>query len=92
MELEWDPEKAARNYKKHGVPFSEAATVFGDTLGVTSPDPDHSFGEERYVTVGRSVRGRLLLVAHVEREDRMRIISARELTRAEREAYEEFTG
>jgi len=90
VEFEWDPEKAARNYKKHGVPFAEAATVFGDTLNVTSPDPDHSIEEERYVTVGRSVRGRLLLVAHVERGDRMRIISARELTRPEREAYEEF--
>jgi len=65
VEFEWDPEKAARNYKKHGVPFAEAATVFGDTLNVTSPDPDHSIEEERYVTVGRSVRGRLLLVENV---------------------------
>jgi uncharacterized DUF497 family protein len=90
VEFEWDPEKAARNFKKHGIPFAEAATVFGDTLSVTSLDPDHSLEEDRCVTVGRSARGRFLLVAHVERGDRMRIISARELTRSEREAYEEF--
>lgn len=89
MEFEWDPAKATKNLRKHGVSFAEAATVFGETSSVTAPDPDHSFGEDRYITIGRSDRDRLLLVAHTERGDRIRIISARELTRSEREAYEE---
>jgi len=70
---------------------SEAATVFGDPLGTTAPDPDHSLAEDRYITVGISNRRRLVMVAHIERGERIRIISARELTRAEREAYEEET-
>jgi uncharacterized protein len=89
VEFEWDPAKAAKNLRKHGVSFTEAATVFGECLSVTAPDPDHSLEEDRYVSVGRSGRNRLLLVAHTEREDHIRIISARELTRSEREAYEE---
>ena len=89
MELEWDPGKAERNKRKHGVSFTEAATVLGDPLSWTVPDPDHSLGEERWITVGRSVRNRLLMVSHTERGDRIRIISARELTRLEREAYEQ---
>jgi uncharacterized DUF497 family protein len=91
VEFEWDPKKAAKNFHKHGVSFNEAATVFGDPLGTTVPDPDHSLAEDRYITVGRSSGRRLVMVAHTEREDRIRIISARELTRAEREAYEEET-
>jgi hypothetical protein len=89
MEFEWDPKKAAKNSKKHKVSFAEAATVFGDTLSMTVPDPDHSTDEDRYITIGLSDKRRLLLVAHTERKDRIRIISARELTRAERQAYEE---
>ena len=89
VEFEWDPQKAASNLRKHKVSFPEAATVLGDPLAVTAPDPDHSAEEDRSITVGRSVRGRLLLVAHAERGERIRIISARELTRHEREAYEE---
>jgi uncharacterized DUF497 family protein len=88
MEFEWDPAKAAANLKKHGGSFGEAATVFGDTLSVTASDPDHSIEEDRYITVGMSDRSRLLMVAYAERGDRVRIISARELTRTEREAYE----
>ena len=91
MEFEWDPKKAAKNLRKHGVSFNEAATVFGDSLGTTVPDPDHSLAEDRYITVGMSGRRRLVMVAHTERGERIRIISARELTRAEREAYEEET-
>ena len=91
MEFEWDPEKAARNLDKHKVSFSEAATVFGDPLSVTVPDPDHSEGEDRYITIGMSDSNRLLMVAHTERGDRIRIISARGLTRAERQAHEEET-
>ena len=88
MEFEWNPAKAAANLKKHGVSFGEAATVFGDTSSVTAPDPDHSTEEDRYIMVGMSERSRLLMVAYAERGERIRIISARELTRMEREAYE----
>ncbi len=91
MEFEWDPKKAARNFRKHRVSFNEAATVFGDSLGTTVPDPDHSLAEDRYITVGMSSRGRFVIVAHTERGERIRIISARELSRAERKAYEEET-
>lgn len=91
MEFEWDPKKAAKNLRKHRVSFNEAATVFGDILGTTMPDPDHSLVEDRYITVGMSSRRRLVMVAHTERGERVRIISARELTQAEREAYEEET-
>ena len=89
MKFEWDPKKAATNLRKHKVSFSEAATIFSDMLSVTMPDPDHSHDEERSITVGLSNHKRLLIVAHTERGDRVRIISARELTRSEREAYEE---
>ncbi|GAB4431503.1 MAG: BrnT family toxin [Anaerolineae bacterium] len=89
MEFEWDPAKAAKNLRKHKVSFIEAATVFSDDLSVTIFDPDHSEDEDRYITIGLSHRGRLLMVAHAERSDHIRIISARELTIAEREAYEE---
>lgn len=89
MEFEWDPAKAAANYRKHGVSFIDAATVFGDPLAYTFPDPDHSRGEARWITFGMS-KGRLLLViAHVERGYRIRIISAREATRHERKIYEQ---
>lgn len=88
MEFEWDPSKAAANLRKHGVPFDEAATVLADPLSVTVPDPDHSVSEDRYITVGLSNQGRLLIVAYTERALRIRIISARELTTTERNAYE----
>lgn len=89
MEFEWDPRKAAENFRKHKVSFNEAVTVFGDFLGATASDPDHSIEERRHITIGLSSRGRLLMVAHVERHERIRIISARKLTRTERKAYEE---
>ena len=89
MEFEWDPKKAAANLRKHAVSFYEAATVMKDRLSVTFLDPDHSKDEERYITIGTSSRQRLLMVAHTDRGLRIRIISARELTRAEREVYEE---
>ena len=89
MEFEWDPKKEAKNIRKHKVTFSEAATVFGDTLSTTVADPDHSEEEDRYIIIGLSQRHRLLMVAHTERGERTRIISARTLTPAEREAYEE---
>lgn len=89
MEFEWDPAKAARNLEKHGVAFAEAATVFDDPLSVTVPDPDHSREEERLIIVGQSYRRRLLIVSFAERGERFRVISARELTRAESRGYEE---
>jgi uncharacterized DUF497 family protein len=89
MDFEWDPRKAEINLRKHGVSFTEAGTVFGDDLAITVPDPDHSKKEERFITIGWSNRRRLLMVSHTDRDDRIRIISARELTRNERKAYEE---
>ena len=89
MKFEWDPAKAASNQRRHRVAFIEAATVFADTLSVTIYDPDHSKTEERCIIIGRSTAGRLLMVAHTDRGGRIRIISARELTKSEREAYEE---
>lgn len=89
MECDWDPRKADANIAKHGVSFQEAASVFLDPLAVTSDDPDHSFEEDRFVTIGFSRYDRLLFVAHAERDETMWIISARETTRRERRVYEE---
>ena len=89
MEFEWDSHKATRNLQRHNVSFGEAATVFSDPLSITVPDPDHSLDEDRSITVGLSHRDRVLVVAHTERGDRIRLISARELTRTERVQYEE---
>ena len=89
MEFEWDENKAAANLSKHGVSFDEAKTVFDDPLYVDFYDPDHSYDEERYIIMGQSRRRRLLIVSYMEREHLIRLISAREATRGEREAYEE---
>jgi uncharacterized DUF497 family protein len=89
MEFEWDPAKAESNLRKHRVSFSEASTVFGDPLAATFPDPDHSAGESHYVTIGVTDRGCLIVVAHVERGRRIRVVSARPVTRREREFYEQ---
>ena len=88
MEFEWDPEKAAANVQKHGVEFAEAMTVFGDPLELTISDPDHSEGECRFLSIGTSTRGRILVVAYTERAGRTRIISARQPTPQERNQYE----
>lgn len=87
--FEWDVRKARRNLKTHGVSFEEASTVFGDPLSLTIPDPLHSKKEDRLVTLGLSSLGRFLVVVMTEREDRIRIISARAATRRERTNYEE---
>ncbi len=87
--FEWDPEKATANLAKHRVSFEDAATTFGDPLSITVPDPDHSVGEHRFVIVGRTHSGRMVVVAHTERNDHIRIISARLATRRERKAYED---
>jgi len=89
MDFEWDPRKAALNLRKHGVSFLEAGTVFDDEMAITVPDPDHSKDEDRYITIGWSNCRRLLMVSHTDRGYKIRIISARELTRNERKGYEE---
>jgi len=89
MPFEWNNDKAASNLSKHKVSFEEAKTVFDDPLYVDFYDPDHSEYEERYLIVGESSRGRFLIVSYTERGDLIRLISAREVTRTEREAYEE---
>ncbi|MBI5488041.1 MAG: BrnT family toxin [Deltaproteobacteria bacterium] len=91
MRFEWDPAKARRNEMKHGVRFSEAATVFGDPLAATAVDPVRSAREARFLTIGHARSGRLLIVAHVDRNGSVRLISARSVTPRERKAYEEDT-
>ena len=88
LRFEWDPRKAAANLKKHGVSFHEAASVFRDPLSITISDPDHSDSEERFVDLGLSHRGRLVVVSYIERGDNIRIISARRADRPEQRAYE----
>jgi uncharacterized DUF497 family protein len=88
MRFEWDRGKAEANLRKHRVSFDEAATVFFDTLSVTIPDPDHSIAERRFVTMGVSTMGRLVVVAHTERGNTLRIITARLASAAERKRYE----
>ena len=87
--FEWDEDKASQNLQKHGVSFEEAATVFGDTLSLTIEDPLHSMEEQRFVTIGLSLRHRILVLVHTDRGDNVRIISARAATRRERKGYEE---
>ncbi|MFO7537456.1 MAG: BrnT family toxin [Chloroflexota bacterium] len=89
LKFEWDPNKAARNKQKHKVSFEEATTVFADPLSATVFDPDHSDDEDRYIIVGFSERQRLLIVSYAEPDNRIRIISARELTSLEKKEYEE---
>ena len=87
-EFAWDPIKAASNLQKHGVSFTEAATVFFDPLSITVPDPMHSLSEDRFVITGLSYQQRHLVVVHSDRGDRIRIISARLATSSERKKYE----
>ena len=89
MNFEWDPGKAAQNRRKHGVSFREAATVFGDPLAMTYQDPDHSVEEQRFITIGMSSLGRLLIAAHADRGENIRIINARKTTLRERTDYEQ---
>ena len=88
MQFEWDREKAIRNLTKHGVSFDEAVTVFYDPLSATFDDPDHSGGERRFVTIGFSAQGRLMVVCYTERGSTVRIISARLATVREKKRHE----
>jgi uncharacterized DUF497 family protein len=92
VNFEWDPQKAASNARKHRVSFEEAATAFGDPLSVTIGDPDHSEDEQRFLLLGMSHVGRLLVVAHAERDETVRIISARLANGHERQTYQEEPG
>ena len=83
LTFEWDESKASANRAKHGVSFVEAATAFGDPLSLTIGDPDHSEGENRYILLGRTLEGATVVVIHTERDDNIRIISARWATRRE---------
>lgn len=89
MDFEWDPQKAEVNHTKHAVSFEEATTVFGDPLSLTITDPDHSGDEQRYILLGQSYSGRLVVVIHTQRGAGIRIIGARLATRRERRSYEE---
>lgn len=87
--FEWDPAKAAENLRKHGVSFDEATEAFGDPLSLNMPDPRHARREERFLVLGLSRSGRLLVVSYAERGARTRLISARLAGRSERQRYEE---
>ena len=89
MNFERDAGKADANFEKHEISFHDAATVFADPLSTSFPDPDHSEGERRFLTIGVSQSGALLVIAHTEKDDAIRIISARPVTRQERRFYEE---
>jgi len=89
IEYEWDPEKAEANKRKHGVGFHEAATVFGGPLAITFADPDHSIDKYRYLAFARSRFDQLLIVSHADSGEKVRMVSARPMTRRERRIYEE---
>ncbi|MEH2359949.1 BrnT family toxin [Nostoc sp.] len=91
MELgfEWHEKKAKENLKKHGISFEEAKTVFNDPFSITITDPNHSLDEERYIDIGLSLRGELLVVVYTERQSNIRIISCRQATKVERKVYEQ---
>ncbi len=92
MRFEWDSRKAASNRAKHGISFEEAGTVFADPLGRIIEDPRHSEGEQRYVLLGHSQEQRLVAVMFTERDEAIRIISARLATQQERRNYEKGKG
>ena len=88
MKFEWDAKKAVSNFKKHGISFEEASTVFLDALSITGADPDHSISEERWITFGNSALNKFLVVSHSDNLETLRIISARLGTKQERNLYE----
>ncbi len=91
LSFEWDEEKAAENYRKHKITFEEGVMVFGDLFSVTIDDPVHSANEQRFVDIGASEEGRVLVVSYTERGTQVRIMSCRKATRNERRQYEERT-
>lgn len=91
LNFEWDPNKAVTNLEKHGISFDEASTAFFDPLSSTVLDPRHSDDEARFVLVGLTYAGRLVVVFHTDRGEALRLISARPATRRERRIYEQQT-
>jgi uncharacterized DUF497 family protein len=89
LQFEWDEDKAIENLGKHGISFDESITVFGDPYSITIYDSEHSEEEDRFIDIGRSVNGRIVVVVYTDRESCVRIISARAATRAERRHYEQ---
>ena len=89
LTFEWDEEKDLSNQKKHGVSFEEAKTVFNDPRSITIADEQHSEEEDRYIDIGTSSRGRLIIVSYTEREPNIRIISCRKATKSERKSYDQ---
>jgi len=89
LRFEWDSKKAQSNRRRHGITFEEASTIFGDPLSITIHDPAHSIGEDRFITIGTSVNDKLIVVVHTDRNDIIRIISARKATKNERRQYEQ---
>jgi len=90
LEFDWNESKAISNKNKHGISFSEAATIFADPLELTISDPDHSFEEYRFISIGRSKAGNLLTVSYTERQPNIiRIISCRSVTKQEKKFYEQ---
>jgi len=89
LTFEWDEKKSRRNVRKHGAGFEEAKTVFNDPFAITIADPDHSLHEDRYIDIGLSARGRLLVVWYAERGEAVRVIGAPKASRSERRTYEE---
>jgi len=89
LNFEWDETKARENLKNHKISFDEATTVFSDLFSVTIPDPDHSENEQRFIDIGTSAKGRILVVVYIERKGNVRIISCRKATRREQRIYEE---
>ena len=88
MKLDWDTKKAASNVRKHSVSFEEAGTVFGDPMALTFDDTDHSTGEMRFLTFGVTITNKFVIVSYTERQDVTRIISARKMSKQERDIYE----
>jgi uncharacterized protein len=88
LQFEWDEKKATTNISKHGVSFEEAKTVFNDPNSMTIPDPEHSINEERWIDIGLSTNGKMLIVSYTERGSTIRIISCRKVTARERKVYE----
>ncbi len=88
-DFDWDREKEKKNISKHDVDFDEASSIFNDPIYITFLDEEHSTNEERYITIGLSSKGRLLLVAHTDRNNHIRIISARKATKNEERFYQE---
>jgi uncharacterized DUF497 family protein len=89
LQFEWDSKKALSNKRKHGITFEEACTIFADPLSITISDPAHSIGEDRFITIGTSVNNDLIVAVHADRNDIIRIISARKAARNERKQYEQ---